>query len=339
MLGLSEQLCLQAYAVTEEPIEIPSAGESKGGSEVKPQVSVELKGDSNTEVKHDASSEVKHDTSTEVKHETSTEVKHDTSADVKHDTSTEVRHDTSAEVKPDASAEAKHGVSIETQPQVSSETKAEAKHEIKSEANAVLTSVESPPIFEGLGCRIGNWYLGFNGGYALSNVNSNSVTAALNAKGVVGTAETSNGNRAAWNVYFGYDFFDFLALEVGYANLGKISTSLRNVGAATAGTIADIMPYSGYGPTYSALGKYPLSDEFSVFAKVGLFSWQTAYTYTDQNGVSTDYVQSGTQPTVGAGFEMIPSSGFLGEFRFRLGWDLYQVHQSMTHLVSIGIVY
>ncbi|MDB5817534.1 MAG: hypothetical protein JWQ11_1174 [Rhizobacter sp.] len=85
-------------------------------------------------------------------------------------------------------------------------------------------------------------------------------------------------------VHLGYSFTPNIALELGYANLGKHDGSIGNV------------KEDGY--FLDAVGSYPLGNNFSVLGRVGLFNGKVdSSTYGDDR--STNWkVGAGVQYTV-----------------------------------------
>ncbi len=109
-------------------------------------------------------------------------------------------------------------------------------------------------------------------------------------KAVPGTSETNT----AFGVFGGYSFNQYIAAEVGYTDLGKAANDQIKFNAIHV----------------TAVGSYPISQQFSLFGKLGMAS-----TKEEASGLS----ETRSELTYGLG----------GQFNFdrsvglRLGYDRY----------------
>jgi len=125
------------------------------------------------------------------------------------------------------------------------------------------------------------FYLG--AGYGITSVDTSNMEIA---EGMVAADPTydpypsvnADTEDTGWKIYLGYQFNDYFAVEVEYADLGSYHGSYE-------ATFTD--PYygeygfengtfhgsaDGYG--VSAVGLLPLNDRFELFGKVGVFKWK-----------------------------------------------------------------
>jgi OOP family OmpA-OmpF porin len=93
---------------------------------------------------------------------------------------------------------------------------------------------------------------------------SGALGGAKNDLDTGGLASTSRDDKdTAWNLTAGYKFTRNWAVEVGYTDLGKF-TSSGTFGGAAASANADVTAWN-----ISAVGTLPLNDMFSIYGKVG----------------------------------------------------------------------
>lgn len=183
------------------------------------------------------------------------------------------------------------------------------------------------------------YYVGASGGEEDAK-DFDDVCDDLGSIGFVGSCdETDNG----WKIFGGYQFTPNWGLEVFYADLGE---------AEARGTAPDLgVPVSvsvdaevdGFGA--SAVGTWPINDKFSVFGKVGFFTWDlntslrgTAIDVGVPVLASIDKDDDGTDLTYGIGAQY----SFNETFAIRVEWerfdDVGDAVESDFDFLSAGIV-
>ena len=127
------------------------------------------------------------------------------------------------------------------------------------------------------------------------------------------TDRSSNGGK----LYGGYEFNDNIAVEAGYADVGKAKSAAGDV--------------KGHGVYVDAVGKLPLSQSFSVLGRVGAFNGHSKS--------STGGSDSGTDLKYGAGlqWDMNKQASIRGE------WERYRFKTVGTKadadMLSVGLNY
>lgn len=130
-----------------------------------------------------------------------------------------------------------------------------------------------------------------------------------------------------WKVYTGYQFNKYLGVEGGYANLNDMRASTTTPAAAALNTKSDAW-------TLVAVGSYPLTDKFSVMAKLG-----AAYVLTS-TGVKVGTARTqrsgddGYQPYYGVGV----SYALLDNFSLRAEWERFDLDDTNIDLMTAGFV-
>lgn len=111
-----------------------------------------------------------------------------------------------------------------------------------------------------------------------------------------------------WKIYGGYSFGRYFGVEAGYRDDGSAFFDGESDGSGDSWIEGDVSAeVEADGWFASALGKLPIADRWSLFAKLGIYGWQTKETYTENGYVSTQE-DSGTDVTYGLGVEWDPGN-------------------------------
>jgi len=145
--------------------------------------------------------------------------------------------------------------------------------------------------------------------------------------GVGGSTYSSYGFSAtdfAWQAFAGYDFTPFLALEGGYLNGGSPSEG---------GLSVDLSAWD-----VALLGKFPVSPQFDIFAKIGVAWWEVTghangcYYYCPYYGVT----DRGSDLLFGAGVAVHMSD----QFGVRGEWQRIDIpNTDSADLWTISLIY
>ena len=144
------------------------------------------------------------------------------------------------------------------------------------------------------------------------------------------TSSTSGDDTSVgWKVDLGYQFNKYLGVEGGYVNLNDM-TLTSTITAPVAGTARTNAASDGW--TLAAVGSYPLSDKFSVMAKLGgayVLSDIAARTGTSQETMSADDYQ----PYYGVG----ASYALLDNLSVRAEWERFETDEFDIDLLTAGL--
>jgi OOP family OmpA-OmpF porin len=154
------------------------------------------------------------------------------------------------------------------------------------------------------------------GAYAGGSIGLTSIDicSELNALGATSCDDEDTGLK----VFGGYKFNRNLAVEGGYVDFGEISAS---AGTSTVRVSSDAL-------FAAAVGILPVSGQFSVFGKVGLFMWDLTGTGTGIGTISDD----GTDVFIGLGLNF----DITQQFAVRAEWESYDDEMTM---LSAGVQY
>jgi OOP family OmpA-OmpF porin len=127
----------------------------------------------------------------------------------------------------------------------------------------------------------------------------------------------------AWRILGGYRFNRNLAVELGYTDFGEVSAGDGGANNVTAEATAFELV---------AVGSLPLSNEFSVYGKIGMFRWDVDATGTGVFAGSES--DSGTDVTFGVGVQY----DFTRQLGLRGEWQRYSADEDID-VISIGVVF
>jgi OOP family OmpA-OmpF porin len=167
-------------------------------------------------------------------------------------------------------------------------------------------------------------YLGASAGQSAINGTAAEIDAGFfQDSGYTASGTTLDKTSTGWKAYAGFRFNRFLAVEAGYADLGK-ATFNTTIVAAPPGTVpAPPFPLhasaTADGEFLSGILEVPFSEAFSLFVKAGGFR-STAYyteTFTETGMTRLSRSETRTDLDYGAGFRWM-FSRIVG---IRLEWE------------------
>ena len=134
-----------------------------------------------------------------------------------------------------------------------------------------------------------------------------------------------SGTDFGWKVFAGFDFNPFIAIEGGYMDLGSPSDQ---------GLSLDLTGWD-----VALLGKFPVSQQFDIFAKIGVVWWQATghvngcyYYYCPYYGVTDN--GSDLLYGAGVGLHLSDQLGVRGE------WERMDIQNTnRADLWTISLIY
>lgn len=182
-----------------------------------------------------------------------------------------------------------------------------------------MKKLRSMSLFLGLATLAGSasaadngWYAGVDLGssnYALMKSTMTDLSQGLTEAGLPNTT-TESDTATAYGVDVGYQFFKYLAVEGGYVDFGSASGD-ANITLTPPGTAH--VNIHAKGETLYAVGILPLSDQFSLFGKLG------ALVYSQDLTASVSVVGAGSTSVPGAS-----DSGTTPAIGVGANWDIDQ---------------
>jgi OmpA-OmpF porin, OOP family len=143
------------------------------------------------------------------------------------------------------------------------------------------------------------------------------------------TSGTVDGKDTAFKVFGGYMFNRHFGVEGAYVNLGEASYSGDFFGLPVTGGKVEV---SGF--NVAALGSYPITEQFSVFGKIGLFIWESEASDTT-GGLPFSNQADGTDISFGLGV----GYSFTRNLGLRAEWERFKLDDVDADLISLGVVW
>lgn len=141
--------------------------------------------------------------------------------------------------------------------------------------------------------------------------------------GVTAFTSSADEKSGAYKLQGGVRLNRHLAFEAGYVNLGKFT--YRAVATAPVAATRDgELKIDGW--TLAALAAWPFSDEFSVFAKGGVFAYQTHFTCAGTGVACVNPIRSdmGEPAFYGLGGEWSPAAGAGRRWLLRAEYEVFR---------------
>jgi hypothetical protein len=188
------------------------------------------------------------------------------------------------------------------------------------------------------------WSLGMQLGQARGQTGSDSAQLEdeLSPMSYDMAATVGGSNRFGWRVFTGYRFTNYLAIHVGYTDLGESQSRL----------VENAMIFSERMPTFERVGiqsvrgvdvglqlKLPVTERISVDAHGGRYYWQSntriegLWSEVDRDAPRTK--QRDSDAFYGVGVEV----GVMHDLSATLGWTRYQVDREPVVLWTVGALY
>lgn len=179
------------------------------------------------------------------------------------------------------------------------------------------------------------WSFGTQLGWAQGKGDSAPPPAEMSALSYDASATFGEKSRIGWRVFTGYRFNDYLAVHLGYTDLGKLESKL-------AEEVRERFEYPESGSNQTIRGidlgvqlKVPLGERVAMEFRGGRYYWEARTQTTDLWGDSNRSSQRDSDVFFGAGMEV----ALLEEVSATLGWTRYNVAGQPVHLWTIGTLY
>ena len=147
--------------------------------------------------------------------------------------------------------------------------------------------------------------------------------------GLIDANQQVDGKDTAWKIFGGYMFNRHFGIEGAYVDLGEVSYSGSFLGAPVTGGKLEVTGFN-----VAAIGSYPVTEEFSVFGKIGLFIWDAEANDTT-GGVPFSGKEDGSDLSfgVGIGYQFTRNLGLRAE------WEMFKSNDADASLISVGLLW
>lgn len=189
----------------------------------------------------------------------------------------------------------------------------------------------------------GTYYVGAGMGKASDNRCNRGNTLVDDLNTVAGTNVANNldcSEASAWKVYAGYRLSPTVSVEGAYLHLGERETGATLPNAPTTNTIT--IKSKATGVSVTGVASAPLSDELSLFGKMGAVFWDNEDSITVKDASNTQVLKEakvasdGTDLTLGAGaeYKLDENWAVRGEYEHFNGLDanMYSIGATFSSL-------
>lgn len=179
------------------------------------------------------------------------------------------------------------------------------------------------------------FYIGGNAGVSRAEIDEDAINQAVVSVGGVGVATTSDQSGTGFKAYGGYSFTPNVAIEAGYFDLGKFTTTTTT---ANLGSVDAEMKFKGF--NVDVVGRIPFGDSFALLGRVGVINTKQDVRASGSTGAVLTDDTSKTSWKAGIGVEYMITGG-LG---VRAEGEIYNVpdgpdDKSNIGLLSVGLLY
>ena len=187
-----------------------------------------------------------------------------------------------------------------------------------------------------------SWYLAASAGSGKSNVSAGEVTDLLRSQGYGSPSTSADDKDQFYKFSLGYRFSPVIAIEGYFADLGKYNTRSVVV-TPTAGSVSADYKSKGYG--IDLVLSAPVTQEFSVFGRVGVIQAKTEATFSSTGSVGLlanrgSKNKTGQHFGVGLQYDFTPTVGIRGEVEtFRKLGDDSTGGELKVDAVSVGAIF
>ncbi|HEY5601852.1 MAG TPA: fibronectin type III domain-containing protein, partial [Gammaproteobacteria bacterium] len=180
-------------------------------------------------------------------------------------------------------------------------------------------------------------YAGLNYLAVKSDDRSGDFDADLADLGLTGSVTQADLSRSGWSAYIGYQLDEHFAVDLGYADLGDVTTTISgsttDVNSYLASASA-VHPTTASGWTLSFVMRKTLYNRVDGLFRLGAFWWEADYTLASATA-SRSFSDSGVNGNLGIGVE-IKAAPYLP---VRLGWSHYEFGGTTVTSWELGVGY
>ena len=201
-------------------------------------------------------------------------------------------------------------------------------------------AVIASPVATAADPNLDMFYLGGNVGISKSHFDEGQIARRILGPGFGVGAISDDDSDVGYKLYGGVPLTRNFAIEGGYFDLGKFSFSATTVPAGTL--YANLKVPKGV--NLDLVGILPLSEQFSIFGRVGVTRVQTRSNFSGTGAVVFPRPSNGQETDWGHKFGLGIEYKFTRSFAVRAEAERYRVPDTLSNkanvdLFSIGLVY
>lgn len=179
------------------------------------------------------------------------------------------------------------------------------------------------------------WSFGSQLGWAQGGGDAAQPSSDLSTLSLDTSATFGEKSRIGWRVFTGYRFTDYLAVHLGYTDLGKLESKLAEAVRESFQMSAGEREQTIRGVDIGLQLKVPLGERVAMEFRGGKYYWQSSTRTTSSWGENFRSSRRDSDGFFGAGMEL----ALFEELSATLGWTRYDVGGDAVHLWTIGTLY
>ncbi|HEY0684978.1 MAG TPA: outer membrane beta-barrel protein [Steroidobacter sp.] len=149
-------------------------------------------------------------------------------------------------------------------------------------------------------------------------------------------ATWGDDKRLGWRVFTGYQFTDYLAVHLGYTDLGKLQSRFVDELPERLLQSERTLTQTVRGVDVGLQVKLPLSERVAVAFRGGKYYWKLkTRAFSSLDVGSERFTQRDSDDFVGAGLEV----GIVEDLTATVGWTRYKVSGDPIALWTVGVLY
>lgn len=180
------------------------------------------------------------------------------------------------------------------------------------------------------------WLLGAQFGSARGSAGAADISGEPSTVNYDVTATVGSKNRLGWRVFTGYRFTNYLALQIGYTDLGKVGSRfgdyprpIPSLEASRGGA------QSAHGLDFGLQLKAPVTERLAVSVRGGAYRWKLRQSMAALDGGLDRSRQQDSDAFFGAGAEVY----LLADLSSTVEWVRYEVAGEPIELWTVGVLY
>jgi OOP family OmpA-OmpF porin len=154
----------------------------------------------------------------------------------------------------------------------------------------IFTAIFSLFLFGGICQAEGKgWYAGASVGVSIGDdfVDANDDGSL--------TGISSDDSDTSFKAYGGYNFTKNIGVEAGYEDHGETSMTAVSDGSADSWEAGDIgTDFEANGWYAAVVGRLPVSARWTLFARLGMYAWDTTETWTEPKSAPRKWTMTAT---------------------------------------------
>jgi hypothetical protein len=179
------------------------------------------------------------------------------------------------------------------------------------------------------------WTFGTQVGVAQGKGDAGPAARDLSTLSYDASATFGEKSRIGWRVFTGYRFTDYLAVQVGYTDLGKIESGFAERETVGFQDLDGRNVQTIRGVDVGVQLKMPLSERVAMELRGGKYYWKSRTHGSSVWGDDYLAARRDSDVFVGAGVEV----SLLEELTATLGWTRYEIAGEPVALWTIGTLY